>query len=58
MDDLVDRIAEVRRQNNAAWMELLRLALEAEPEKAKDILLKIKQHDSEIQKLLGELASS
>lgn len=55
--DLVDRIEEVRRRNNHCWMELLRLALEAEPEKAKAVLQKISHNDSEIQRLLGELAS-
>lgn len=55
--DLIDRIEEVRRQNNAQWMALLRLALQAEPARSKAILLKIKQNDSEIQRLLGELAS-
>lgn len=57
MADLIERIEEVRRQNNSCWMDLLRLALEAEPQRAKAILLNIKRNDSEIQRLLGELAS-
>ena len=55
--DLVDEIEEIRRQTNHFWMDLLRLALEAEPQRAKEILLNIKRNDSEIQRLLGELAS-
>lgn len=55
--DMIDRIEEVRRQNNHQWMELLRLALEAEPEKAREILLQIKRNDGEVQRLLGQLAS-
>ena len=57
MADLIDRIEQTRQDNNRQWMDLLRLALEAEPHQAKAILLNIKRNDSEIQRLLGELAS-
>jgi hypothetical protein len=38
-------------------MDLLRLAIEAEPEKAKQILEQIEQHDNQIRRLLKALAS-
>lgn len=57
MNDLVDQIEEIRRQTNTFWMDILRVALESNPERTKAILLKIKRNDSEIQRLLAELAS-
>ena len=56
--DLVDQIEEVRAANNRAWCDLMRLALEAEPQRAKEILAQIHQHDRQILNLLDELASS
>jgi hypothetical protein len=56
--DMIDRIETVRKDNNRLWMDILRLALEAEPQRAKAILLKIKRNDGAIQRMLGELASS
>jgi rubrerythrin len=55
--DLIDQIEETRAQNNRCWMDLLRLAIEAEPEKAKQILEQIEQHDNQIRRLLKALAS-
>jgi hypothetical protein len=55
--DLIDQIEETRAQNNRCWMDLLRLAIEAEPEKAKEILSEIEQHDNQIRRLLKALAS-
>lgn len=56
MDDIVDRIEAVRQSNNKAWMDLLRLALDSEPVKAKAILKEIKANDGEIHRLLAELS--
>jgi hypothetical protein len=48
---LIDQMQEVRARNNVLWMDLLRLAFEAEPEKAKAIAAQIKQADAEIAEL-------
>lgn len=56
--DLVDQIEEVRASNNRSWMDLMRLALELDPERAKQIISDIREHDRQILKLLDELASS
>ncbi len=58
MSDLVDQIEVVRRRNNTFWMDLLRLALEVAPERAKAILGQIEEHDSEVTRLLREIANS
>lgn len=53
---LVDRIQEVRTRNNHHWMDLLRLALEAEPEATKQVLRSIEACDAEVRYLMKELA--
>ncbi len=55
--DIIDQIQQVRKKNNEAWMDLLRLAYEAEPEKAKRIIRRIEQNDTEIKGLLHRLGS-
>jgi hypothetical protein len=55
--DLIDQIEETRAANNNAWMRLLRLAIEARPEEAKEIVDEIRQHDRQIMKLLEALVS-
>lgn len=56
MADLIDRIEEIRTRNNSVWMNLVRLALEAEPERAKELLRQIEEYDSAVTSLLRELA--
>ena len=54
--DLVDRIEEIRTRNNSNWMMLLRLALQADPDGARAILRDINDCDSQVTRLLRELA--
>jgi hypothetical protein len=56
MADVIDRIEEIRTRNNGAWMTLLRIALEADPERTRKVLAQIDEHDREISKLLRRLA--
>ena len=56
--DAVDQMEEIRAANNRAWMDLVRLALELDPERAKQILGAIHEHDRQILRLLDQLASS
>ena len=53
--DLVDKIQEVRTANNRLWMNLLRLALAADPINAKAILRQIRVNDLRISELMEEL---
>lgn len=48
MDDLVDRIQAIRSRNNEHWMDLLRLALEAQPSKARHLLSQIAENDEQV----------
>jgi hypothetical protein len=56
MADVIDRIEEIRTRNNGAWMSLLRIALESDPERTREVLARIDEHDREISKLLRRLA--
>jgi hypothetical protein len=52
---LIDQVQKVRASNNKLWMDLLRLAIDSKPEKAKAILKSINANDKKISKLLGEI---
>ena len=54
-DEIIDKIAEIRTNNNWRWMDLLRLAFEIAPERARDIMKEIQLNDKEISKWLGKL---
>lgn len=56
MDDIVDRIEQVRTRNNIEWMTILRIALDAAPEQTKAVLKRIEENDRDIHGLLRELA--
>lgn len=49
-------IGNVRAKNNHLWMELLKIAIEAEPHLTRDVLVEINGNDLMISKLLAELA--
>lgn len=44
----IDKIEEIRTKNNHSWMDLLRLAIESNPEKAETILKDIVTHDEQV----------
>lgn len=54
---LIDQIEAVRRQNNSRWMDLVRLALESAPIRARQIFAQISTHDAEILNLSKQLAT-
>ena len=54
--DLIDRIEAIRAQNNRHWMNLVRLAYELAPDRAKALLRQIEQCDGEVRRLTQELA--
>jgi len=54
--ELLDEIEEIRRQNNKHWMDILRLAFEARPKEAKELMKKIVELDKKITGLTEKLA--
>ncbi len=54
--DIIDQIEAVRSRNNRVWMNLVRLALEVAPERAKQLFAEISANDEKILKLSKELA--
>tara|TARA_B110000027_G_C15898104_1_gene202835 strand:- start:291 stop:551 length:261 start_codon:yes stop_codon:yes gene_type:complete len=54
---IVDKIEEIRKNNNKNWMNLLRIALESSPKQSKLVLKKINTNDKKISKLFSELAN-
>ena len=55
-NEIIDKIQDVRKKNNVNWMNILRLAFECNPTKAKEIMKGVKSCDEEINKLTYELA--
>ena len=55
--NVVDKIEEIRKNNNKNWMNLLRIALESSPKQSKLVLKKINTNDKKISKLFSELAN-
>lgn len=51
----ISNIERIRVRNNKLWMNLLRLAVEARPEKAKEIIGKIGKNDREITQWLRRI---
>jgi len=56
--DLIEQISEVRRLNNVNWMELLRIAFEADPDRTKAVLQRIEDCDGEVTRLMRELVET
>ena len=58
MDDnaLINQVEDIRRANNGCWMSILRIALEHAPKQTKAVLKQINFNDSEISKLLKQVA--
>jgi hypothetical protein len=55
IEDVIEEITHVRSVNNLNWMEILRLAIRADPEGAKLILGTIIDKDIEIDRLAAGL---
>lgn len=54
--ELIDQIEAIRATNNHAWMDLIRLAFEVAPDRARSIMQRIQQLDGEVRRLTQELA--
>lgn len=54
-DKIIDKIQEIRRKNNVCWMNILRLAFEAQPKKAKKIMQQINKNDAKVTMWMGRL---
>lgn len=52
---LIDAIEQVRTKNNVNWMNLLRVALRADPEGTLDLVREINTKDNEISQLFAKL---
>lgn len=55
-DAIIGQIESIRRINNSCWMELLRIALEAAPERTRKVLAQIDQNDRKVSSLMKVLA--
>jgi len=56
--EIIDEIQSIRSQNNANWMDLLRLAFKYAPDEARILQRRITDMDSRIQTLSNELANN
>jgi hypothetical protein len=45
---IIDEIESIRSKNNVNWMDLVRLAFEVAPDRAKEIIAKIVEKDKEV----------
>jgi hypothetical protein len=52
---IIDEIEKVRTKNNINWMDVLRIALEENPEKALRCMRKINSQDGRISRLMKKL---
>lgn len=53
---IIDKIQKVREKNNRLWMDILRIAMEGNKERTKEILKRISENDTRITRLSNELA--
>lgn len=56
-EQLLDQITRVRSQNNVNWMDLLRIALKADPKGTREVMSKILICDLEVSRLLRQMAT-
>lgn len=54
--NIIKKIENIRGKNNINWMNILRLAFELDPKRARKILSKINNDDKKISKLLKRLS--
>lgn len=56
--EIINKVEQVRKGNNVNWMDLVRLAFEIAPDRARPIFKRINESDGEISKLLDQLANN
>jgi len=54
---LIREIEKTRSRNNKNWMDLLRLAIQYAPSRAKKVLKEINKNDQKISKLLKKIST-
>ena len=54
--ELINQMQHIRAKNNSNWMDLVRLAMELDPVRTKQILQQIVDHDKNVVGILEELA--
>jgi hypothetical protein len=54
--DLIDQIEAIRARNNTHWMNLVRLAFEVAPDRARHLMQEIERCDGEVRRLTQVLA--
>ena len=52
---IIDEIEKVRTKNNINWMDILRIAFQANPQKALRCMKRINSQDSQISQLMKKL---
>jgi hypothetical protein len=53
--DLIDQIEKVRNTNNVNWMNLLRIAIQSNPQDTMKVIREINTRDNEISTLFAKL---
>jgi len=56
--EIIDKIEEIRSNNNINWMNILRLGFKYAPNEARDIVSKINVDDQRISDLLKKLSEN
>lgn len=56
--EIIDAVEAARKGNNTNWMDLIRLAFEVAPERARPIFAKINDSDGKIGRLLDQLSKN
>lgn len=56
--ELLDQIQEIRAKNNVPWMDILRLAFEVAPDRARFLVRQIVDYDQRIHELSERLAEN
>lgn len=54
--ELIDAIEQIRGRNNTHWMNLVRLAFELAPDRARAIMQEIQRLDTEVTRLTRQLS--
>lgn len=55
-NDLIDKMEQIRANNNRNWMDIVRLAIKLDPVETKKIIGEIVEHDRKIAGVLEELS--
>jgi hypothetical protein len=53
--EIIDEVEKVRTKNNINWMDILRIAFQANPQKALRCMKRINSQDSQISRLMKKL---